>query len=65
MDEYESLSHPKWECKYHGVFIPKQAIGYIKGESAIHVALVCGERKRNFEGQHFWGLQWRQGNSFR
>jgi putative transposase len=23
MDEYESLSHAKWECKYHGVFIPK------------------------------------------
>ena len=23
MDEYESLSHTKWECKYHVVFIPK------------------------------------------
>lgn len=23
MDEYESLSHTKWECKYHLVFIPK------------------------------------------
>ena len=23
MDEYESLSHTKWECKYHIVFIPK------------------------------------------
>jgi len=23
MDEYESLSHSKWECKYHIVFIPK------------------------------------------
>ena len=23
MDEYESLNHPKWECKYHVVFIPK------------------------------------------
>ncbi len=22
-DEYESLSHSKWECKYHIVFIPK------------------------------------------
>ena len=21
MDEYESLSHSKWECKYHIVFI--------------------------------------------
>jgi len=23
MDEYESLSHAKWQCKYHVVFIPK------------------------------------------
>ena len=23
MDEYASLSHTKWECKYHIVFIPK------------------------------------------
>jgi putative transposase len=106
MDEYESLSHTKWECKYHVVLIPKcrrktlygklrrnlgevfhqlakqkesrieeghlrsdhvhmmiaipptyavsQVIGYIKGKSAIHVARVYGERKRNFVGQHFW-----------
>ena len=106
MDEIESLSHTKWECKYHVVFIPKcrrktlykelrrhlgevfrrlaeqresqiqeghlqadhvhmmiaippkyavsQVIGYIKGKSAIHLARVYGERKRNFVGQHFW-----------
>ncbi len=105
MDELESLSHTKWECKYHVVFIPKyrrkvlyqelrrhlgevfrslakrkeseiaeghlrpdhvhmmiaippkyavsQVIGYIKGKSAIHLARVYGERKRNFVGQHF------------
>ena len=23
MDDYESLKHTKWECKYHVVFIPK------------------------------------------
>ena len=23
MDKYGSLSHTKWECKYHIVFIPK------------------------------------------
>lgn len=106
MDEYQSLNHTKWECKYHVVFIPKcrrrtlygelrgrlgevfrrlavqkesrieeghlmqdhvhmmisippkyavsQVIGYIKGKSAIHLARVYGERKRNFVGQHFW-----------
>ena len=106
MDEFESLSHSKWECKYHVVFIPKcrrktlygqlkkhlgevlrklaqqkeseileghlmpdhvhmlisippkyavsQVVGFIKGKSAIHLARVYGERKRNFVGQHFW-----------
>jgi putative transposase len=106
MDDVGSLSHTKWECKYHVVFIPKcrrktlyqelrrylgevfrrlaeqkesqieeghlrpdhvhmmiaippkyavsQVIGYIKGKSAIHLARVYGERKRNFVGQHFW-----------
>src|SRR6266581_1105215 len=86
MDEMESLSHTKWECKYQVVFIPKcrrktlyeelrrhlppehvqmmiaippkqavsQVIGVIKGESAIHLARVYGEKKRNFVGQHFW-----------
>ncbi len=23
MNQYESLNHTKWECKYHVVFIPK------------------------------------------
>jgi len=106
MDEFESLSHTKWDCKYHVVFIPKyrrkvlygqlrvhlgevfrdlaaqkqsrieeghlmtdhvhmmisippkyavsQVIGYIKGKSAIHLAGVYGERRRNYVGQHFW-----------
>ena len=106
MDEFESLSHTKWECLYHVVFIPKcrrktlyvglrkhlgevfrrlaeqkesrveeghlmpdhvhmllkippkyavsQVVGYIKGKSAIHLARVYGERKRNFVGQSFW-----------
>ena len=106
MDEFESLSHSRWECKYHVVFIPKcrrktlyarlrshlgemfrqlaqrkecqileghlmsdhvhmliaippkyavsQVVGYMKGKSAIHIARVYGERKRNFVGQHFW-----------
>ncbi len=106
MDEYESLSHTKWDCKYHVVFIPKcrrrtlyeklrphlgqvfkslaqqkesniveghlladhvhmmieippkyavsQVVGFIKGKSAIHLARVYGERKRNFVGHHFW-----------
>ena len=31
-----------------------QIVGYIKGKSAIHLARVYGEKKRNFVGQHFW-----------
>ncbi len=106
MDEFESLSHSRWECKYHVVFIPKcrrkmlyetlrphlgevfrrlaqqmesqmleghlmadhvhmliaippkyavsQVVGYIKGKSAIHLARVYAERRRNFVGQSFW-----------
>jgi putative transposase len=106
MDEAASLSHTKWECKYHVIFIPKmrrkvlygqlrqhlagvfrelarqreseieeghlmpdhvhmmisippkylvsQVVGYIKGKSAIHIARVYGEKRRNFVGQHFW-----------
>jgi putative transposase len=31
-----------------------QVVGFIKGKSAIHLARVYGERRRNFVGQHFW-----------
>jgi putative transposase len=31
-----------------------QVVGFINGKSAIHLARVYGERKRNFVGQHFW-----------
>ena len=31
-----------------------QVVGFIKGKSAIHLARVYAERKRNFVGQQFW-----------
>ena len=31
-----------------------QVVGFIKGKSAIHLARVYSERKRNFTGQNFW-----------
>ena len=31
-----------------------QVIGFMKGKSAIHLARVYSERKRNFVGEHFW-----------
>jgi len=31
-----------------------QAVGYIKGKSAIQIARQFSGRRRNFTGQHFW-----------
>ena len=35
MDEYQSLSHTKWECKYHVVFIPKYRRKVLYGQVRI------------------------------
>ncbi len=40
MDEYESLSHTKWECKYHVVFIPKYRRKRLYGELRSHLGEV-------------------------
>ena len=32
MDDYESLNHTKWDCKYHVVFIPKYRRKVLYGE---------------------------------
>ena len=37
MDEFESLSHSKWECKYHVVFIPKYRRKVLYGELRNHL----------------------------
>jgi putative transposase len=37
MDDYESLSHTKWECKYHVVFIPKYRRKVLYGELRQHL----------------------------
>jgi putative transposase len=37
MDEYESLSHTKWECKYHVIFIPKYQRRKLYGELRNHL----------------------------
>ncbi len=31
-----------------------QVVGFIKGKSAIHIARMYMEKKRNYVGQHFW-----------
>ena len=34
MNEYQSLSHTKWECKYHVIFIPKGRRKALYGQNA-------------------------------
>ena len=36
--------------KYAG----SQVVGYLKGQSAIHMARTYGGKRRNFVGEHFW-----------
>jgi len=40
MKEYQSLSHTRWDCKYHVVFIPKRRKKKIFG----FFRLPCGIR---------------------
>ena len=40
MDEFESLSHSKWGCKYHVVFIPKFRRKVLYGELRKHLGEV-------------------------
>ena len=32
MNEFQSLSHTKWECKYHVVFIPQYRRKVVYGQ---------------------------------
>ena len=40
MDEYNSLSHSKWDCIYHVVFIPKCRRKTLYGELRRHLCEV-------------------------
>jgi putative transposase len=40
MDDFESLSHSKWECKYHVVFIPKYRKKVLFGKLRRHLGEV-------------------------
>ena len=43
MNEYQSLSHTRWDCKYHVVFIPKRRRKRIYGELRQHLGEVFHE----------------------
>ena len=40
MDEYQSLSHTKWDCKYHVIFIPKYRRRALYGQFRRHLGEV-------------------------
>jgi putative transposase len=51
MDEFESLSHSKWECKYHVVFIPKRRRKTLYGELKKHLGEVFHRLAQQKESQ--------------
>lgn len=51
MREYQSLSHTKWDCKYHVVFIPKRRRKVIYGQLRKHLGEVFHELARHKEAR--------------
>jgi putative transposase len=51
MDESESLSHSKWECKYHVVFIPKCRRRTLYEELRRHLGEVLRKLAEQKEGR--------------
>ena len=49
MNEYESLSHTRWECKYHVVFIPKYRRKALYGSLRRHLGVLFRELARHKE----------------
>ena len=54
-NSYQSLSHSKWDCKYHLVFVPKYRKKAIFGEIRQHLGgifheLACQKECRIVEG---------------
>jgi putative transposase len=51
MDDFESLSHSKWECKYHVVFIPKYRRRVLYGQLRSHLGEVFHRLARQRESR--------------
>ena len=59
MNDYDSLNHSKWECKYHVVFIPKYRRKALYGQLRRHLGTVFRELARQKECEIFEGhLMW-------
>ena len=59
MRDYKSLSHTKWDCKYHVVFIPKYRKKVIYGDIRNHLGEMfhelAGYRECQIEEGHLMG----------
>lgn len=51
MNEYQRLSHTRWDCKYHVVFIPKQRKKLLFGKLRKHIGEVVARSGRIREGK--------------
>ncbi len=51
MKEYQSLSHTRWDCKYHVVFIPKRRKKKIFGALRRHLGQVFRELAQHKESE--------------
>ena len=51
MNEFQSLSHTKWECKYHVVFIPKYRRKVLYGQVRQELGEVFRELARQKESR--------------
>ena len=51
MKEYQSLSHTRWNCKYHVVFIPKKRKKKIFGVLRQHLGEIFHELARHQESK--------------
>jgi putative transposase len=51
MNDYESLKHTRWECKYHVIFIPKWRKKQIYGHLRKDLGMVLRELARHKESE--------------
>ncbi len=56
-DLYQSLSHSRWDCKYHVVFVPKRRRKVLFGKTCRHLGEIFHVLARQKECQILEGCQ--------
>jgi putative transposase len=51
VNDYESLSHSVWDCKYHVVWIPKCRKKVLYGQLRVHMGEILRELARQKESR--------------